>query len=446
MKGLSTGIKSTMKSKWLIFILILLLGAAIRFYALGDSSFWIDEAISATAADQILHQGIPVFASGELYSRSLVFHYLMAGALFFSHTEFAARSISVIFGLATSVLIFYCGRIFGKETAWISFILFTFLEITIVYSREARMYQATMFLFFLTLYLMYEKKLTLACISFLFAFDTHPVAALLAPILLYELWKGKANKLLFGVIGFITAYGMIGFLFSLKNIWVMHLLAYLWHIKYYFPFAAVSVIGMIMSWRHRFSSMLFLSIFLVLLAGFLNSLFAYRYIYLIFFPIIIFASIALSKVRGKYVILGVYMVITSNLILPFSYTFVLIPAKISHYDPTAPYADFRSAYAHLPNLPFVATFTPAAAFYSRNPDYWLNFSFSGRNDSWLIKNGKEIYTGATVAYGIDDLPDSFVAVIDRWGFGKLDPSVQTFINNCVPLYEAENIGVVQCSQ
>jgi predicted membrane-bound mannosyltransferase len=118
---------------WVLFVILLLYGGLIRIYGLGQKNLWIDESISAIASRNILNKGIPIFSSGKLYNRAYLFHYGMAGFLLFGQNEFNARMISVLFGLATCVLIFLFGKEFNKKTGWIGFVLSLFLDSNLLF-------------------------------------------------------------------------------------------------------------------------------------------------------------------------------------------------------------------------------------------------------------------------------------------------------------------------
>ena len=181
------------------FFLLLIYGTFIRLYGLGSDSFWIDESMSALAAKKIHEYGTPVLESGFVYDRASIFHNIMSFFLMFGYNEFNARLVSVIFGIASCVLIFFIAKEYNKYAAWIAFIFSLFLEIFIVYSRQARMYQMELFFFFLTLFLLYKglkskKYVWWSLAAFLFAYNTHPISLLLIPFFFYVLLKNKMNK------------------------------------------------------------------------------------------------------------------------------------------------------------------------------------------------------------------------------------------------------------
>ncbi len=123
-------------------VLIVVVAGSLRFFELGRLSFWYDEVVTmrlATAAGP----GALLERLFEIDATRAPLHPLLLQAWIrvFGSSETAARSLSVICGLATIVLIYELGRIaFDTATGlWASW-LAAFSPLLIVYAREARMY------------------------------------------------------------------------------------------------------------------------------------------------------------------------------------------------------------------------------------------------------------------------------------------------------------------
>jgi mannosyltransferase len=123
-------------------LLIGVVAGSLRLYELGRLSFWYDEVVTmrlATAAGPVAL----VERLFEIDATRAPLHPLLLQAWIrvFGSSEAAARSLSVVCGLATIVLIYEIGRIaFDTETGvWASW-LGAFSPLLIVYAREARMY------------------------------------------------------------------------------------------------------------------------------------------------------------------------------------------------------------------------------------------------------------------------------------------------------------------
>ena len=323
-----------------LFIVLLLFGLFVRLYGLGNKSFWIDEAMSSLAAKKIHTKGLPILESGALYSRATVFHYLTSGFLLFGYNEFSARLISVMFGLATCVLIFFIASEYDKKAWWAAFIISLFLEIFVVYSRQARFYQMEMFFFFLTGYLLYKslkdkKYFIWSIVSFIIAYNTLRIALILLPFILYVTYKLYLHKFIeeikskkkypYIILGIIL---IICFYLIYKNFSIIHRInwyyfkSYIAYLKYYIPFFIVAIIGFILGIKKKMTWFLALSGILILFATTVNKTFGSRYIFLIFLPLTIFTGIAFSKIKFKWVILVIYIIWLSNIITPFTYSFI----------------------------------------------------------------------------------------------------------------------------
>jgi 4-amino-4-deoxy-L-arabinose transferase-like glycosyltransferase len=121
---------------------ILALGAALRSFELGRLSFWYDEVVTMRLA----RAGSPSALVERLFqidaTRAPLHPILLQAWLkMFGTSETSARSLSVVCGVATIVLILLIGRmVFDAPTGLWAAWLGTLSPILIVYAREARMY------------------------------------------------------------------------------------------------------------------------------------------------------------------------------------------------------------------------------------------------------------------------------------------------------------------
>lgn len=124
----------------LIIVLLMLLGAIIRFYQLTNTSLWLDELFSMNGAD-------PATTLGEVYEYSKgdqppFFFFLLYGWLkVFGYTDFAGRSLTVVIGLMAIPIMFFLGREFkntniGLIAAFVTTINWFHADL----SREIRFY------------------------------------------------------------------------------------------------------------------------------------------------------------------------------------------------------------------------------------------------------------------------------------------------------------------
>ena len=103
-----------MKKKfvYLFLTVIILTGIFLRFYDLGQESFWTDEAVSIIEANQeVPSQTIDLVTKleGSPYGHHLILHYWIK---VFGQTEFSVRFISALFGVLSIIVLFFLVRLF----------------------------------------------------------------------------------------------------------------------------------------------------------------------------------------------------------------------------------------------------------------------------------------------------------------------------------------------
>ena len=101
-----------------LLVLIVAVGALVRFWGLGNVGLHGDEKTMALPAMHLLRYGTPEMPSGFLYPRAIAQLYLIAGsALAFGPGEWAFRLPSAICGVLLIILTFMAGRRF-LEPRW----------------------------------------------------------------------------------------------------------------------------------------------------------------------------------------------------------------------------------------------------------------------------------------------------------------------------------------
>ncbi len=142
-----------MKKTSLLLIGLVFLGFFYRVYGLNRNlSFWTDEDHVAIFARAILERGRPVLKNG--YQTGL-YQYLWYWLTALSFrlggiSEAAARWPAVIFGSLTIIASYFLGQLLlGSFSGLLSAALITFLRPEILWSRQARPYQALQFFFLL---------------------------------------------------------------------------------------------------------------------------------------------------------------------------------------------------------------------------------------------------------------------------------------------------------
>lgn len=117
------------------------LAALLRLITLGAESLWFDEAYSVAFASADLSLLNFLRPGGFAFTDKNVYHIVLHFWLNLGRTEFMARLLSVIFGVATVLVVYEVARrLFGMRAAAWSAGLLALSPYHIWYSREARMY------------------------------------------------------------------------------------------------------------------------------------------------------------------------------------------------------------------------------------------------------------------------------------------------------------------
>jgi len=425
--------------------LIILFGGFLRIYNLGGPSLWVDEAISSLASLMILEKGIPLFDSGFLYSRAIIFHYLQAFFLIFGRTEFLVRLPSVIFGLLTIVLGFYIGRQYDKKAGLITALLLAVFIYEISFSRQGRFYQLFQFLFFLTLFFLYKSRnskkfVFFSIISFFILINVQIQGLVIAPFMVfYFLYFLKGKNKFFAILPLIPLiYKIVGLTsyvsdsFSVVSYYAINYWAYFSEFSLFFFF---SVLGVVFFWKkNRILTALIVFCSLTLLLGVLIlELFAFRYIYFFIFALLLYSGVFFSWLIGKFgkimiVALILFVIVPSNLFFP-SFNSINILAPVSNfYDISAPVNDYKnlnlSIVNELRNGSVYVSFTPdyiwnigvpAGVLYSRQENLLANFNYY--NGTEIV----DVYSGINVIKNVSEINGTFYLFFDKF-------SLERFIN------------------
>lgn len=126
----------------LLLVVVIGIGALLRFWGLGSFGLQGDEETMAMATMHIVQDGRPIMPSGMFYPRGLTELYLMAGSVrIFGESEWAFRLPSVLCGIAAIGLAYLAGRRFLRPHWNLAFAAtVALLPVLIDYSQTARMY------------------------------------------------------------------------------------------------------------------------------------------------------------------------------------------------------------------------------------------------------------------------------------------------------------------
>jgi uncharacterized membrane protein len=141
---------------YLVVLLIIILGAFLRFFMLADKSLWSDEGLSLFFSDgsniQEFIKRIFQTETSEKF-QPLYFLILFYWRQLFGDSEFALRSLSAFFNVGAVILMFFTTlRLYGKKHALWSAIIMSISSYCVYYSQQTRPYGLLLFVAALQLY------------------------------------------------------------------------------------------------------------------------------------------------------------------------------------------------------------------------------------------------------------------------------------------------------
>lgn len=471
-------------SKWevIFLIIIIIFSFYLRVIYLDLDSMWIDETISALSANGIIEHGKPILESGQTYGRAEIFHYGMAGLIILFDGDFGARFISVIFGVLTVLLAYFFGKRFiGSSFGALSFaFLISVSSLEIIYSKQARFYQAFQFFYFLSFYLFYKfiilkeriwKRgiygIVFLGMSVFMTIHLQTMGYIIFPLLIffYILMKTDFKNLktflknkyyiLLLVIAIISSWYVFKKIKSLVYIDSFDRVLYYSQLYSNFyleilPFIALSLFGLFLGLRKNWRLHLSFSLFVILpfVGLFFIKLFATRYVYFAIFALFFYIIFVLDKIHFKFPILITILLLFNG--SAFSFDGIQRP----NLDMSMPLADFKGAYEYINenrvfySENFVTTWPPAALWYGDiKNEYWVWYSVDGGPSKWMSHNEKEVFTNSTIIRKIEEFPDNFTLIMDFQARTKIRPTIMKhFEAICKSDFESFNIEVFTCKK
>ncbi len=467
----------------LIFILIFALFLRISF--LENPSFWVDESISSLASLKILEKGIPVFDSGVLYSRALVFHYSQAlSFIIFGVNDFAARFPSVIFGVLSVFLAFLVGREYNKNAGLIFALFVATFFLEVFFSRQARFYQLFQLAFFASIYLLYKSKkdlryLFLGFVCLVIAVDTQPAGLVLIPFFIIHILLFNKKNWYYSFVALLVFFLERASLFSVlfsskipevvdgsKDVFFNYFSTYLSFTSNVFYLIIMFLIGSVWAFfKNKTLTLLILIPSLIVLSGVIYlEVFALRYAYFFVFVILLFSSLLISFLVEKYgkemwVLVLILVILPSNLIFPFSYGTMLIPSTSNLNDFSAPEINFKdinsSLFYELKSVDsFLLThYSPHVEWYLQKPLMVLDFSMTGKRDYSISREVDsklvDVYSGASIITSETQVPSKFYYIEQGFAFSKLNPSqkelVESIKQNCSLIHNNNSVKIFSCA-
>ncbi|MEK6909111.1 MAG: glycosyltransferase family 39 protein [Nanoarchaeota archaeon] len=454
------------KNKLLIALALILIYALIlRVYALGSSPLWFDETISSLASQKIAEKGFPIFDSGFFYSRALVFHYLQAFfILLFGSTDFVVRLASVLFGLGTVVLAFFICKEFNKPAGIIAALLTCFLFLEVVYSRQARFYQAFQFLFFLTLFFLYKSKTSkkyawLASVSLIVLVQTQIAGLVLVPFFIWIFIREHKDWKLFIIPLLVGIYFGLSFLSigttSTGSVYAEEYTSQIFNGLR--AFALISLLGMPFAYKmnKRMFYLMLLPSLIMFVGLFFVKVFALRYAYFVTLSIIFFIAVTFSYLYQNNKIIGIAIltlaiIYPSNIFFSDNYLTVVKPQAINSYSTTEPVIDYKSLSENtkdvIRNNTLVTLSSPGVEWYLKKPDYIIPFSLNGLESGYALYNGVDVYTGAEIWNN----QTNFIFLEDLFAYSKLGPTqienLNQMKNNCSLIEQLRTLRAYSCKK
>jgi len=347
----------------LLFFLIVV-GFYFRWHGLSQNySFWTDEEHVAIFARAILERGKPVLANS--YSTGVyqwLQYWLSAiSAKTFGLNEFAIRFPSVIFGVLTIWAVYLLGKeLFNKNVGLLSAFLITFSKIEILWSRQARPYQALQLFLILGAYFSYklvkEKfnyfNLVGFLISGILAFLFHGLGLVVifdGIVFLTLVNFKKLAKILIPLVVFllmmiVVFWQSIGRAINIfgKTNYLFYYRVFLTH--NYLLLCLLAVFGgFLLFWRKNCRELILFVIFLgvqIIIASFFLIQPFTRYFYPVFPFLILLSAFALFEIsqylgslikRPKYLVLIIQYLILFALVFPvvtLGHKFAFLPQPV----------------------------------------------------------------------------------------------------------------------
>jgi hypothetical protein len=460
-------------------------GFLYRVYGLdANHSFWTDENHVAIFTRAILERGQPVLANGYSTGVYQFLQYWLSAisARIFGLNEFGIRFPSVIFGVLTIWAVWLLGKeIFTSEVysppprcaaggtsnvpatfdcgatpprgckslstsevfvPLIAALFITFLKIEILWSRQARPYQALQFFFLLGAWFLYRGNLFGFLVCGVLASLMHGLGLVIFPIgLIYLLLSGKLGR--FGFLGVLGALGVLGVVFwepigsVIANLGKINNLFYyrvfLWH---NYPLLGIlgglGVLGaLVCKKRDWLLPVLFLTVQGMIASFLLGQPFT-RYFYIVFPFLVLLAVGGLGKLgnlgcfgRKNKLVKSLTVLILAFFIVAMGDKFTILPKKaysLNEDIQEIPEVDWKEIYGFVGEKLRENPETILVTNWNDLPVWYLG---EGKLDYLLRKPWGEVppsidsISGAKIIYSLEDfqkvvIGNTGLLVIDSW--------------------------------
>lgn len=444
---------------WTGIISLGIWGLVLRGFGITQQSYWIDEAYSITLAQAIAQHGLPLLDSGAVIWRAPAFHYVLALPVsLFGDGYIATRALSVVFGIATILLVAYIANIwFSKSAAVITFVLLTFSYWEIAWSRQARMYMMLQLFFWLSVFL-FERwhsgkvrwiwpvlSVVVTILIHQLGWVLFGVAALWFVLHRYERKPFRTVPLvvpylsvIVGCIALVAAASYFVTDIGLVQYWT-HYTSFI--IQEHWPLILLSCIGVVLGVYKKTSTALWLSGIFLLSLGIMSyalPLLQYRYIFFVLPIIYLLSAYTISLMPTPYIKLSIVVLIimlSPGFIVQPQAHFPLEsdrPKSDFMYKSFTPQPNFEAAYQFIRNAQPDTLITPypsVSRLYDTTDTMSLYIDLTG-----TIPNAptREVYTG-TQYITLDTLDrlradeQSEIILVDFFADRRMNVAMKTYL-------------------
>ncbi|MBD2676729.1 MULTISPECIES: glycosyltransferase family 39 protein [Nostoc] len=141
---------------YFVFFTVITISIFTRLFLLQNQSLWFDEGWSLTLSDATsLQENFYKIVNREAGDKYQVLYYLLLfyWRSFFGESEFAIRSLSALFGVASVIIMYFtCLSVYGKKHAFWSSLILAVSSFSVFYSQDARPYSLLIFIVSLQIY------------------------------------------------------------------------------------------------------------------------------------------------------------------------------------------------------------------------------------------------------------------------------------------------------